>query len=355
MNIFNTSLSNKPLKATLLLSTLLHAAVFYILSGVSFNLESRSPDTAPIKVTALIQEKGIEPAIIKHVTKRYSRQSKYLPKLVSTKVKKIYSAQPIPTQNKNSQKYIQGHLKIRNLKTIDQVQLTSSNQFLPSPINSKEHYKNPISTIAPHFSRKNYYSAKSKTFSSTPTKDIVFTHKKNLSSQVKISSSSSSHVHDLQSSRSTPIYKNNNNQSVKPSTSVRKVSHTNGFSVEPINQSQRSTTEKTVSSFKNSTSLNMGELRRGFHRKIWQRVAHVKYYPRMARKRGFEGEPIVAFTLSSNGELIDLKLIAFSSHKILDEAALETIRRGTPYPSIPKHLKKNSISFNLPISYILNE
>lgn len=133
------------------------------------------------------------------------------------------------------------------------------------------------------------------------------------------------------------------------------MSHTDGFSEESIKSSQTTTTEKIVSTFKNSSSLNMGELRQGFHRKIWQRVAEAKYYPRMARKRGFEGEPIVTFTLGSKGELIELKLIEVSSYKILNEAALETIRRGTPYPSIPEPLGKNSISFNLPISYVLEE
>ena len=354
MNFFNTSLSNSPLKATLILSTLLHASGFYILSEVSFNQASRSPDTAPIKVTALIQEKEVKPASIKYVTERYSTQSNHLHKLVSTEIKKLYPAQPIPTQDINIQKYIQGHLKIRSLTTLDQIQLTSSNKYLPSRINSKEYYRNPISTIEPYSSKKDNYSPKDTTFSSAPAKNIVLTHKKYLPSAVKISSSSSIHEYDLHSSKSTPIYKNNN-QSLKFFASVSEVSRPDGLSGESINSPQKTTTEKIASTFKNLSSLNKGELQRGFHRKIWQRVASVKYYPRMARQRGFEGEPIVAFTLSSKGELIDLKLIAISSHKILNEAALETIRRGIPYPSIPKPLKKNSISFNLPISYVLNE
>jgi len=82
-------------------------------------------------------------------------------------------------------------------------------------------------------------------------------------------------------------------------------------------------------------------------------VAKAKYYPRMARKRGFEGKPIVAFTLGKKGDLIDLKIIEASIYDLLNEAALETIRRGIPYPPIPEPLGKNSISFNLPISYIL--
>jgi TonB family protein len=355
MNSFTTRLSNNRLKATLLFSILLHAAGFYILSGVSFNLSSRSPNITPIKVTALIQEKGIQSASIKHVTQRYSIQSKHFPKFVFTKIKKFDSTEITPTHSNNSPKYMQSHLKKRNPKTIDQIGLTSNTKYSPSRINSKEYYRQAISTISPQLLKKDYYSLKNINFSSTPTKDTLITHKANLSTAIKHSSNSSFPANDIHNSRSSSIHKTNTHQKVKFSTSIRKVSHTDGFSEESIKSSQTTTTEKIVSTFKNSSSLNMGELRQGFHRKIWQRVAEAKYYPRMARKRGFEGEPIVTFTLGSKGELIELKLIEVSSYKILNEAALETIRRGTPYPSIPEPLGKNSISFNLPISYVLEE
>jgi TonB family protein len=355
MNSFTTKLSNNPLKATLLFSILLHAVGFYILSKVSFNLASRPPDITTIKVTALIQKKGIKSASIKHVAQKYSIQSKHLPKLVSTEIKKLDYAKITPNYSSNSPKYMQSHLKTRNPETIDQMQLTSSNKHSPSRINSKEYYRKPISTIEPQFSKKDYYSPKNIKFSSTPTKDLELTYKKNQSSDVKVYSTSSFPARHLHNSTSSSIYKTNTNQKIKFPTSIRKVSHTDGFSEESIKLSETTTTDKIVSTFKNSSALNMGELQRGFYRKIWQRVAKAKYYPRMARKRGFEGKPIVTFTLGSKGELIDLKLIEGSSYKILNEAALETIRRGIPYPSIPKPLGKNSISFNLPISYVLEK
>ena len=355
MNPFTTKLSNNPLQATLLFSILLHAAGFYILSGVSFNLKSRSPDITPIKVTALIQSKGIPSTTIKHVAQRYSIQSKHLPKVVSSEIKKLNHAKITPTHSNNSTKHMHSHLKIQNPKTIDQTQLTSSTKYSPSRINSKAYYRQPISTISPQLLKKDYYSPKNIKFSTTPTKNIEITHQENQSSAGKLSSSSNIPAHDLNNSRSSSIYKTKTNQKVGFSISIRKISHTDGFSEESIKTSQASTTEKTVSTFKNSPSVNMGELQRGFNREIWQRVTKAKYYPRMARKRGFEGVPIVTFTLGSKGELIDLKLIEVSSYKILNEAALETIRRGTPYPSIPEPLGKKSISFNLPISYVLEE
>jgi protein TonB len=63
----------------------------------------------------------------------------------------------------------------------------------------------------------------------------------------------------------------------------------------------------------------------------------------------------VSFTLDKDGSLTSIKLIKDSKYEILNNAALETIRRGNPYPPIPKPLEKLSISFNLPISYMLEE
>jgi protein TonB len=75
----------------------------------------------------------------------------------------------------------------------------------------------------------------------------------------------------------------------------------------------------------------------------------------MARRLGFEGKPIVSFTLGIKGELLDLRLVQASTYNLLNEAALETIRRGTPYPPIPGPLGKKSISFDLPILYTLED
>ncbi len=99
----------------------------------------------------------------------------------------------------------------------------------------------------------------------------------------------------------------------------------------------------------------LGELRRGFSRRVWEKIAHEKRYPRTARNRGYEGRPVVGFVLGTNGRLTDLFLIKSSPHKLLDRAALDAVKRGDPYPPIPPPLKLDSIRFNLPISFILEE
>jgi len=92
-----------------------------------------------------------------------------------------------------------------------------------------------------------------------------------------------------------------------------------------------------------------------FSSQVWNRIAQSKYYPRIARKRGFEGQPVVAFTLGNEGDLLELSIVNPSPFKILDEAALDAVKSASPYPPIPKLLKTDSMRFNLPISFMLEE
>jgi len=98
---------------------------------------------------------------------------------------------------------------------------------------------------------------------------------------------------------------------------------------------------------------DLGALRGLFTGKVRQRIANAKYYPRIARRRGMEGRPIIAFTLDKQGRLTKVDLAETSGYQLLDRAALEAVRQGAPYPEIPAPLKMNSFQFKLPISFVL--
>ena len=391
MKVFSINLSNNPLKVTLLFSALLHATGFYILSGISFNQTSRAPDIVPIKVTAHVEKKGIQAVNVEHVTQQSPRQSIHSPKLVSTILNKIFGSKPTPTYNKNNRpqpsKVI---LQAKLPKDIGQLKLASSNSPSPSLIEHqgfftkeismaapKPNHKNQlkfgssnspspsliehqrfftkgISTAMPKPNHKNPSSHQNKNISTAPTKFIGALSKAALLNHPRAHISSKVQVDDPKNFNPVPLYQGSvKKKSRRFISNVRNVSLTHGFTEESLDSPQSTTMVKTEPPSTNFSSSDLGELHRGFYGKIWQRVAKAKYYPRMARKRGFEGKPIVAFTLGRKGDLIDLKIIEASIYDLLNEAALETIRRGTPYPPIPEPLGKNSISFNLPISYIL--
>ncbi len=115
-----------------------------------------------------------------------------------------------------------------------------------------------------------------------------------------------------------------------------------------------------------SASLNMrdnasnisddgsGEIHKIFSAQIWGKIEEQKYYPRIARRRGYQGKPVVSFTIGETGDLRDLTLLEASSHKVLDEAALTAVKNASPYPRIPEALKLQSMQFKLPITFILD-
>jgi len=99
----------------------------------------------------------------------------------------------------------------------------------------------------------------------------------------------------------------------------------------------------------------LGKIRRAFSSEVRTKIAQTKYYPRTARRRGFEGEPVVAFTLGNTGDLLEISINNPSHHKLLDEAALDAVRSASPYPPIPELLQVKTLRFKLPISFILEE
>lgn len=72
------------------------------------------------------------------------------------------------------------------------------------------------------------------------------------------------------------------------------------------------------------------------------------YYPRIAKKRGMQGKAMVAFTLNTEGEIIDIKALGGIA-SILSKAAVKTIQKAAesfPHPKV-------DLSLQIPIVYKL--
>ncbi|MFP5382918.1 MAG: energy transducer TonB, partial [Gammaproteobacteria bacterium] len=61
-------------------------------------------------------------------------------------------------------------------------------------------------------------------------------------------------------------------------------------------------------------------------------------YPPEAREQGLEGNALAVFSLDRDGRILSLRLGKSSGVPVLDEAALETIRRAAPFPPPPAGL-----------------
>lgn len=71
---------------------------------------------------------------------------------------------------------------------------------------------------------------------------------------------------------------------------------------------------------------------------IWKKINHSKYYPWSARRNAWEGSPQVTFVIGEDGQITSVKITKSCGIPILDEAAVETVRRSAPLPYYPKRI-----------------
>ncbi|HMN70373.1 MAG TPA: TonB family protein [Rhodoblastus sp.] len=60
-----------------------------------------------------------------------------------------------------------------------------------------------------------------------------------------------------------------------------------------------------------------------------------KHYPPAARDKNITGQPVITFSLAPSGALSSVSLVRSSGAPILDQAALEMVRRAAPFPPNP--------------------
>lgn len=82
--------------------------------------------------------------------------------------------------------------------------------------------------------------------------------------------------------------------------------------------------------------------------KIRARVERRKRYPAGASGKG---QVVVRLTVSRSGQLLSHRVARSSGIAAFDQAALQAVTRAGKFPSAPKKLQINQISFNLPMSF----
>lgn len=82
------------------------------------------------------------------------------------------------------------------------------------------------------------------------------------------------------------------------------------------------------------------------------RVQEGLVYPLSARRRGLMGTVELEVLIEPAGQVGSVRVIASSSHAVLDEAALEAVRSLPPLP-LPANLPRRSLRVRLPLSFEL--
>jgi TonB family protein len=100
-----------------------------------------------------------------------------------------------------------------------------------------------------------------------------------------------------------------------------------------------------IPSFQRTPSL--GNIVQKFTQIVRKKIESKKRYPLAARKSKTEGRVGVKMTILKDGRLERIEITESSGYVILDKAALESVRRAAPFPSLPKAVKRKRVQVNM--------
>ena len=88
-------------------------------------------------------------------------------------------------------------------------------------------------------------------------------------------------------------------------------------------------------------SLNTTEFKYvSYFSKLKRRISMVWKYPEKARIKGLQGRLTLRFVLDSDGRLIDIVVVKSSGFLILDEGAVEAVKKAAPFYALPETFGK---------------
>ena len=96
-----------------------------------------------------------------------------------------------------------------------------------------------------------------------------------------------------------------------------------------------------------------GRLLLTFSQSISKQIKRYQKYPAPAQRRGWEGTAEVLLQIAADGNVTGITLGKSSGHAILDEEALNMVRRASPLPAAPPDLRGRALVVTVPIVFRL--
>ncbi|MFT7267078.1 MAG: protein TonB [Porticoccus sp.] len=90
-----------------------------------------------------------------------------------------------------------------------------------------------------------------------------------------------------------------------------------------------------------------------FSRQLAMHIAKYKKFPKIAQRRGWQGEVILQVKLTGQGQLIEKKLRKSSGFRVLDQEGLNMLDRAAPFPTPPSILSGRTFTILVPIKFTL--
>lgn len=136
---------------------------------------------------------------------------------------------------------------------------------------------------------------------------------------------------------------------------VRKQAGDAGKQTETVNKGQAdgaaNATTTNAQGKKGAVSRQSGNANfSNYSGKVRAKLARAKRYPSSGRREKAQGIVVVQFVVSGNGSASGVSIVRSSGFSVLDNAAIEAVRRASPFPDTPDG---NAKPFVIPIDYTL--
>ena len=90
-------------------------------------------------------------------------------------------------------------------------------------------------------------------------------------------------------------------------------------------------------------------------RAIYAAAKRYKKYPRVALDNSWEGKAIIHLVIGANGMISSISIKTSSGHEVLDEVALETLKKAKPLVPIPAALRGREFGIDVNFIYSLKD
>src|SRR3990172_1909659 len=88
---------------------------------------------------------------------------------------------------------------------------------------------------------------------------------------------------------------------------------------------------------------------------VREKIEKAKFYPPLARKKGYEGVVRVGFTIKKNGKFEDIHVLRPCHCEALDSAATEAIKKASPFGPVPETFPDEGIRLEIDVAYRLTD
>ncbi len=85
--------------------------------------------------------------------------------------------------------------------------------------------------------------------------------------------------------------------------------------------------------------------------KVASKLRRALRYPAAAKRQRLRGQVRVGFVVAANGSVASIRVVSSSGSPLLDDAALEAVRRAAPFPDIPPGAGRTSWPFTVPLAF----